>query len=143
MKNINKTAFIIGTSIAAVASINTATANNNPFAMSDLSSGYMNVAEADSMGKMKEGNCGANKAKAMMEKKAEGKCGEGKCGENKAKAMTDKKMEGSCGAKKADKITEGACGANKAMDKMPEGKCGEGKGKEGSCGVMNMMSNWF
>ena len=76
-----------------------ANAADNPFAMSELSSGYM-VAE------MGEGKCGA-------EKKAEkeGKCGEGKCG-------AEKKMEkeGKCGEGK---------GAEKKMEK--EGKCGEGK----------------
>jgi len=141
MKNINKTAFIIGTTIATAA-MSTAMADSNPFAISDLSSGYMNVAEADSMqenmGKMKEascgeGKCGANKAKTMMEKKAEGKCGE-----NKTKTMMEKQT-----ADKVEKITEGACGTDKTMGKMKEGSCGEGKGKEGSCGVMNMMSDWF
>ena len=42
----------------------------NPFGMSDLNSGYQQVAE----GKCGEGKCGGDKAKK------EGKCGEGKCG---------------------------------------------------------------
>ena len=71
----------------------------NPFAMNELSSGYMQLAYGD--GKKAEG---------------EGKCGEGKCGDKKG----DK--EGKCGEKKGDK--EGKCGEKKG-DK--EGKCGEGK----------------
>jgi len=77
----------------------------NPFGMSDLSSGYQQVAE----GKCGEGKCGGKKAK----KKMEGKCGEGKCG---GKKEMDKNMEGKCGGNKAKK--EGKCG---------EGKCGGSK----------------
>jgi len=81
-----------------------ASADANPFASAELSSGYMQLAE----GKCGEAKCGADK------KKAEGKCGEAKCGADK------KKAEGSCGA---DKMKEGKCGE----DKMKEGKCGEAK----------------
>lgn len=116
MKKFNKTAFVIGSSIiASSAAINTANAESNPFAVSDLSSGYMNIAEAgqEAMGKMKEascgeGKCGANKANKMMKKAAEGKCGE-----NKAKAAMDKTIEGTCGTKKSAataKVSEGKCG---------------------------------
>jgi uncharacterized low-complexity protein len=91
----------LATSLAATAPANAA---ENPFAMSELSSGYM-VAE------MNEGKCGAEKkagheGKCGAEKKAdkEGKCGEGKCGAEKKEGM------------------EGKCGAEKKMDK--EGKCG-------------------
>ena len=84
--------------ITSLAAAPVANAAENPFAMSELSSGYM-VAE------MAEGKCGEGK----MDK--EGKCGEGKM---------DK--EGKCGEGKMDK--EGKCGEGK-MDK--EGKCGEGK----------------
>ncbi|ASK34054.1 hypothetical protein [Alloalcanivorax mobilis] len=62
-------------------------ASTNPFASSDLGSGYQ-LAGAD---KKAEGSCGADK-------KAEGSCG------------ADKKGEGSCGA---DKKGEGSCGADK------------------------------
>jgi len=80
-------------------------AADNPFALNDLSRGYM-VAE--------EGNCGE-------EKDAEGKCGEekegeGKCGENKDTSAEGKCGEGKCGEKR--KTHEGKCG---------EGKCGENK----------------
>ena len=84
-----------------------ANAADNPFAMSELSSGYM-VADSHMEGKCGEGKCGGAKATATegAEKStAEGKCGEGKCGGEKAS-------------------TEGKCGGEK---KMEEGKCGEGK----------------
>jgi uncharacterized low-complexity protein len=77
--------------VTSLAATNTANAAENPFAMSELSSGYM-VAEA-AEGKCGEGKCGGEKKAAE-----EGKCGEGKCG---AEKKTDK--EGKCG--------EGKCGA--------------------------------
>ena len=75
-----------------------ANADQNPFGMTDLSSGYM-VAGGHGEGKCGEGKCGEGKC-------GEGKCGEGKCGEGK-------KAEGKCG--------EGKCGEGKCG----EGKCGE------------------
>jgi uncharacterized low-complexity protein len=92
----------LATSLAATTP---ASAAENPFAMSELSSGYM-VAE------MAEGKCGEGKCGAEKKMDKEGKCGEGKCG------------EGKCGAEKKAEH-EGKCGAEKKMDK--EGKCGEGK----------------
>jgi len=89
--------------VTSLAGTPVANAAENPFAMSELSSGYV-VAEMEE-GKCGEGKCGGDKAKE------EGKCGEGKCGGDKAKA-------------------EGKCGGDKAMEegkKMEEGKCGEGK----------------
>ena len=59
---------------------------SNPFAMNDLGSGYMQVADSH-----KEGKCGEG-----MKDKKEGKCGEGKCGEGLKKK---KEEEGKCGAK--------------------------------------------
>jgi uncharacterized low-complexity protein len=88
--------------VASMAASNIASAapaaGDNPFAMNELDSGYMQVA---SEGKCGEGKCGEGK----KDKKKEGKCGEGKCGEGKK----DKK--------------EGKCGEGKKK----EGKCGEGK----------------
>jgi len=84
--------------------------NTSPFAMNELSSGYMQLADASSNSDNKsdkEGKCGGKK----VEK--EGKCGEGKCG-NKSEMKSN--MEGKCGEKKAEK--EGKCG---------EGKCGAKK----------------
>jgi uncharacterized low-complexity protein len=89
--------------ITSLAGASVATAAENPFGMTELSSGYM-VADSH------EGKCGGEK------KEAEGKCGgekkeaEGKCGGEKMEA------EGKCGGEK--KKTEGKCG---------EGKCGAGK----------------
>lgn len=82
----------VGLTLAAtLASGSVASADQNPFAVSEMSSGYM-VADA-------EGNCGAANAKTEDEGKGaddntdkadkEGKCGddkagdEGKCGEGK------------------------------------------------------------
>lgn len=68
------TAFVAGMSAAPIA-----TAAENPFALSGLSSGYQ-VADHHKAkeGKCGEGKCGGDKAKAK-----EGKCGEGKCGGTK------------------------------------------------------------
>tara|TARA_R110002049_G_scaffold233509_7_gene406855 strand:+ start:1296 stop:1700 length:405 start_codon:yes stop_codon:yes gene_type:complete len=85
-----------------------ASADANPFASAELSSGYMQLAEGNCGGDMKKGA----EAKCGAEKKAtkEGKCGEAKCGADKKAAK-----EGKCG--------EAKCGA----DKKAEGKCGEAK----------------
>ncbi|MGV6808042.1 MAG: HvfA family oxazolone/thioamide-modified RiPP metallophore [bacterium] len=88
--------------MASVAIAPLASAAENPFQMTELSSGY-EVADGHE-GKCGEGKCGGEKAEG------EGKCGEGKCGEDKAEG------EGKCG--------EGKCGEGKADE---EGKCGEGK----------------
>ena len=94
--------------VTSLAGTPVANAADNPFAMSELSSGYVVAEMAE--GKCGEGKCGGYKTKA------EGKCGEGKCGGDKAKA------EGKCGGYKAETMaTEGADKAKK------EGKCGEGK----------------
>lgn len=85
-------AFLASVAIAPVVS-----AAENPFQMTELSSGYK-VADAH------EGKCGGEKAEK-----------EGACGEKADK-------EGACGESKAEK--EGSCGEEKT-DK--EGKCGEGK----------------
>lgn len=116
-----------GAFIASMAASPIASAAENPFSMTELSSGYM-VAE-----KGKEGQCGEGKCGGKMEKKVkegncggkemgkgkEGQCGEGKCGADKKGAK--KAMEGSCGEGK--KASEGNCGGDKK--KM---------GKEGNCG---------
>ena len=114
-KTITKLSIAAGTAfVASLAMGNVANAaeNTNPFAMNELSGGYMQLAE---------GKCGG-----MKDKKMEGKCGgskkmEGKCGEGK------KKMEGKCGEGK--KKMEGKCGEGKKMEGKgkKDGKCGEGK----------------
>ena len=140
------------TFVTALAMTPVANAAENPFALSELSSGYM-VAE-----KM-EGKCGEGMSGDKTMK--EGKCGEGMSGDKTMK-------EGKCGMKMMDadgdgKITkdeftkaheamfnrkdkdgDGVIDADemKAMEgkMMKEGKCGEGKCggdktmKEGKCG---------
>jgi len=95
--------------VTSLAGASVANAAENPFGMTELSSGYM-VAEGD----MKEGKCGEGKTEK------EGKCGEGKM-----------KKEGKCGEgkmKKEGKCGEGKCGEGMDKSKMKkEGKCGEGK----------------
>ena len=114
MKSINSRKALLatlGTVMVSGAMVSTnAQAEANPFGMTELSSGYMQVA-GDMKKSMKEGQCGEGKCgegmKGKGEKKAmkEGKCGEGKCGEGK-KGKGEKKA-----------MKEGKCG---------EGKCGEG-----------------
>ena len=82
---------------ASVMAMPAANADQNPFGLTELSSGYM-VAGGH---KGKEGKCGCAGKKTKEGKCGEGKCGEGKCGHSKGK-------EGKCG--------EGKCG---------EGKCGQ------------------
>jgi len=61
--------------VASLAGTSVANAADNPFSMTELSSGYM-VADSKE-GKCGEGKCGGEK------KAKEGKCGEGKCGGEK------------------------------------------------------------
>ena len=88
--------------VASLAGTSVANAADNPFSMTELSSGYM-VADSKE-GKCGEGKCGGEKkaeeGKCGGEKKAEeGKCGEGKCGGEK-KAKEGKCGEGKCGGEK-------------------------------------------
>ena len=111
--NLKPLAVAAGAALAtSLAATTPASAAENPFAMSELSSGYM-VAE------MAEGKCGGSKA-AEETKTME----EGKCGGTKASEETKTMKEGKCGDEKKSGH-EGKCGAEKKMDK--EGKCGEGK----------------
>lgn len=105
----------LGTTFAvSLAASPLASAEENPFNMTELGGGYM-VAGHDS--------------------DTEGKCGEGKCGENKDQAKDD--AEGKCGDSKDE--GEGKCGDSKDEGKDDgEGKCGgdkkEGEGKCGGAG---------
>ena len=108
-------ALALGAAFATtLAGTSVANAADNPFAMTEISGGYM-VAEA-AEGKCGEGKCGS--AKKEGKSNTEGKCGEGKCGGDKADTKTN--AEGKCGGDKADTKTtaEGKCG---------EGKCGGSK----------------
>ena len=109
----NTFAVIVGSAFAASLSVSSVVhADQNPFAMKSLSSGYM-VAEADTMpvdstatepkmkdGKCSTGKCSASKKKAMKEKsEADTKAKEGHCSADK-KAAADKAKEGNCSANK-------------------------------------------
>lgn len=109
-KKISKPVSIaLGTAlVTSLAATNlTAETHTNPFAMSELSGGYM-LAYGDSAKKAEQAD-----SKSEMKKDMEGKCGEGKCG---SKSEMKQNMEGKCGGKKAEQ--EGKCG---------EGKCGSKK----------------
>jgi uncharacterized low-complexity protein len=105
--NISKTTISLAltATLGATGAVN---ADENPFGMRSLDSGYLQLAEA----KAQEGKCGAGMASS------DNKTKEGNCG-SKAK-------EGNCGAKKAK---EGNCGGEKqkSASKAKDGKCGEGK----------------
>lgn len=144
MKKINKTplAAAMGVAVISTFAVNVAHAEANPFGMSELSQGYMQLAEAEDMSlpgtkpekSTAEAKCGGMMDGDKMKKGMESACG----------AMM-KGKEGACGMMPAgEKAKEGACGA--AM-KMPEGKCGDlcgdnmkkceaAKTQEGSCGAM-------
>ena len=94
-------ATVIGAGVLSVGQVSA-----NPFQVTELTSGYMQLAE----GSCGEGKCGATKSE-----------NEGSCGEKKA-------AEGSCGEKK--KAAEGSCGGKKEG----EGSCGGSKDAEGKCG---------
>lgn len=132
MKKINKTplAAAMGSAVLSTLAMTAAHAEANPFGLTELSSGYMQVAESHDAAatKPKEGACGEGKCGAMMKGKSlNNKMDEGTCASSKPKAA-----EGKCG--------EGKCGAmmeNGKMKKGMEGVCGEMmKGKEGACGQM-------
>jgi uncharacterized low-complexity protein len=109
MKKSNKTPFAIAvggtlvsglTSTAIQADIPTEL-DANPFALTELSAGYMQTAESDSetdssMKMMKDGSCGEGKCGGAMKKGMEEKTTEGKCAGNKPipkKDETDKNTE--------------------------------------------------
>lgn len=110
-------AFAAGMAAAPIAS-----AAENPFALSGLSSGYQ-LAQAPAA-KPAEGKCGAKPGAKPMEgtcgsaaKMKDGKCGEGKCG-NKPKMKDGKCGEGKCG---------GAAKAQGDAKKAQPGKTGTEK----------------
>ncbi len=85
-------AAVLGTTFAvALAASPIVNAANNPFNLTEISTGYMVADQGE--GKCGEGKCGEGKAKNKKEsegksrvakdgdkKSGEGKCGEGKCG---------------------------------------------------------------
>lgn len=114
----------VATTLSAPLMVNAA---ENPFAMQDLGSGYMQVAEQKEM-TCGEGKCGANMKKP--EPAAEKKAMEGKCAANMSGASTAAPAAAPAAAPKQG---EGACGA---MMKGNEGSCGGMKGGQGVCGAM-------
>lgn len=136
MKKLNKTplAAAMGAALVSSMAATAVQADANPFAMTELQSGYMQLAE----GEMK---CGASMGMPEMKKGAEGACAAKATAAEEAKP---KAKEGSCGAAcqegmkncEAAKNMEGACGAN--MKGCGEGMAGCAemqKGKEGACGA--------
>ncbi|MDD1607906.1 MAG: hypothetical protein LUQ18_05320 [Methylococcaceae bacterium] len=158
MKKIIKTplAAAMGVAFISTFAVTAAHAEASPFGMTELSQGYMQVAEADkaaemacganmkmdgSKAKLPEGACAGKKpadAKHVMGEKpaADAKAtAEGKCGNMMEGDKMKKGMEGACGEMMKGK--EGACGAMGAGESMKgkEGACGAGmKMPEGKCG---------
>ena len=91
-RTLKSVAAVLGTTFAvALAASPIANAADNPFSLTEISTGYMVADQAE--GKCGEGKCGEAKAKDKKEsegksrvakdgdkKSDEGKCGEGKCG---------------------------------------------------------------
>ncbi|MCB2426696.1 HvfA family oxazolone/thioamide-modified RiPP metallophore [Methylophaga pinxianii] len=83
-------AMTAGLSLSPLAMADTA----NPFQSSELTHGYMQLAEHHEEGKCGEAKCGED-----SKKDAEGKCGEAKCGEDSKKDAEGKCGEAKCGNK--------------------------------------------
>jgi uncharacterized low-complexity protein len=142
MKKINKTplAAAMGAVLISTFAATAANAEANPFGMTELSTGYMQVAEADAAKKTPEMACGASMGGMDKHKTPEGACAGSKKPASAAGAKA-KATEGSCGDMMKDgKMKPGMEAACGAMMKGKEGACGEMmkgesmKGKEGACG---------
>jgi uncharacterized low-complexity protein len=125
MKTMNKSplAVAMGAALLSTFAATNVNAEVNPFGMTELNSGYMQVAEAAA-----EMACGAAMGGMAKPKAPEGACA------GHAKPAT---------AAPAQKATEGSCGDMMKDGKMKSGmekSCGAMmKGKEGACGdKMNM-----
>lgn len=147
MKKINKTplAAAMGAAFISTFAATAANAEANPFGMTELSTGYMQVAEADAAKKTGEMACGAAMGGMAKPKTPEGACAGSKKPSTSTPAAaapaTTKATEGSCGdMMKEGKMKPGLEAACGAMMKGKEGACGEimkgesMKGKEGACG---------
>lgn len=124
MKKINKTplAAAMGAAFLSTFAATAVNAEANPFGMTEMSAGYMQVAAADkaaemscgaAMGGMEkpkaaEGACAGNKKPDAAKPAAEGKCGESKCGAMMQGGKMKPGMEAACGAMMKGK--EGSCG---------------------------------
>ncbi|MDD2762250.1 MAG: hypothetical protein PHH11_18380 [Methylomonas sp.] len=95
MKKIQKTPFAIAISASLLPfAANAIETEANPFALSELDSGYMQTAEAEKAGdsKTKDGACGEGKCGgAMMQKSTDTKAIEGKCAGNKPAPASSEK----------------------------------------------------
>ena len=126
----------IAAAVGAAFAVNLATISvasaANPFAASDLGTGYQVAEQHEGKieGKCGEGKCGANK------KPAEGKCGEGKCGAGRMDGDNDGKLSKDEFLKAHEDMfavmdgnSDGVVDSTE-MKAVHEGRCGEGK-----CGV--------
>jgi uncharacterized low-complexity protein len=144
MKKLNRSPLVaaIGSAIVASFAAGAVSAEENPFAITEMSQGYMQVAKIVPLegapapaAKSAEMACGAsmNMDKDASAKKTEGACGEAKCGGMMDGDKMKAGMENVCGAMMKGK--EGACGAkgdNKAAAPADDKKAGA----EMSCGAM-------
>jgi uncharacterized low-complexity protein len=105
--------------VASSFTIPTASADDNPFQITELTSGYM-VAEKE--GKCGEGKCGMEMMMKKMDADKDGTISKDEFMQHHEKKF-DKKDKNSDG-----KLTEDE------MKMMKEGKCGGMKMKEGKCG---------
>jgi len=125
MKKTSKTplAAAMGAAFLSTFAATAVNAEANPFGMTEMSAGYMQVAAADkaaemacgaAMGGMQkpnktaEGACAGNKKPDEAKKTTEGKCGESMCGAMMQGGKMKPGMEAACGAMMKGK--EGACG---------------------------------
>lgn len=115
MKKIKQSPLLLamGTTIVSGLSITAVQAENaNPFLITELSDGYLQLAEADT----KDENMTEKEEKGSGKMKA-GSCGEGKCGGEMMKGGEEKTVEGNCAGNKPipkkDKTAEGKCGVGK------------------------------
>ncbi|MDI1230978.1 MAG: hypothetical protein PSV18_00430 [Methylobacter sp.] len=135
MKKINKTplAAAMGVAFLSTFAVTAVNAEANPFGMTEMSAGYMQVAAADKAAEMA---CGAAMGGMDKPKTAEGACAGNKATTGSAKSAV-KPSEASCGAMMKDgKMKPGMEAACGAMMKGKEGACGDMmKGKEGACGA--------
>ena len=153
MKKITKTplAAAMGVAFISTFSATAANAEANPFGMTELSKGYMQLAEAEmkcgadmkmddkAKPKLPEAACAGAKhidgvkhdAPAADTKAPEAKCGNMMDGDKMKKGMEAacgammKGKEGACGEMMKGETMKGNEGAFGAGMKMPEGKCGD------------------
>ena len=151
MKKLSKSPLIaaIGTAVVTSLAAGNVAAGTNPFGVSELPQGYMQLAgvvpeegAAKPAAAASEMKCGAsmNMDKDAAPKKVDGSCGEGKCGAMMDGGKMKKGMESVCGAMMKGK--EGACGAmgkDEAAKPKTEMSCGASMKKENgemACGAM-------